>query len=97
LRTSQNNQFCLVFRDGYGDFKKWINGKVVLIEKDDLLWIKEFQRPWNGAVSDNGRIALVHTINRDYSRLSSLPKEFIDLCYLPLHIPRLLNQYLEYW
>jgi outer membrane protein assembly factor BamB len=78
LRTSQNKQFCVVFRDGYGDSKKWINGKVVLIEKDDLLWIKEFERPSNGAVSDNGRIVLVHTINRDYSRLSS-PKEFIEL------------------
>jgi outer membrane protein assembly factor BamB len=44
-----------------------------------LLWIKEFERPWNGAVSDNGRIVLVHTTNRDYSRLSSSPKEFMDL------------------
>lgn len=79
MRTSQNNQFCVVFKDGYRDSKKWINGKVVLIEKDDLLWIKEFERPWNGAVSYNGRIALVHTINGDYSRLSSSPKEFIDL------------------
>jgi hypothetical protein len=77
LRTSQNKQFRIVFSDGYGDSKKWMNGKVVLIEKDYLLWIKEFERICNGEVSGNGKTVLVHTINRDYSRTS--PKEFIDL------------------
>jgi len=79
LLTQFYNWVGLVFSDGYGDSKKWINGKVVLIEKDDLLWIKEFERPWNGAVSDNGRIALVHTINQGYSRLSSSQKKSVDL------------------
>jgi curved DNA-binding protein CbpA/uncharacterized membrane protein (Fun14 family) len=78
LRSSQNSQFFVVFRDGFGNFNRWINGKIYLIERDYLLWIKEFERPINAAISDNGTIALLHTFNKD--RLSSSsPKEFIDL------------------
>jgi curved DNA-binding protein CbpA len=78
LRSSQNSQFLVVFRDGFGNSNRWINGKVYLIERDYLLWIKEFERPINAAVSDNGTIALLHTFKKD--RLSSSsPKEFIDL------------------
>ena len=79
LTTSQDKQFSVVFSDGYSDFKKWINGKVLFVEKNILFWIKEFERPWNAAVSDTGRVVLIHTINRDYSRISSTPKEFTDL------------------
>lgn len=79
LRTSQNRQFSIVFRDGFGYTNRWINGKACLIEKDELIWVKEFERPWNAAVSDTGRVALIYTINRDYSRISSSPKEFTDL------------------
>ena len=71
LTTSQDKQFSVVFSDGYSDFKKWINGKVLFVEKNILFWIKEFERPWNAAVSDTGRVVLIHTINRDYSRISS--------------------------
>lgn len=79
LTMSQDKQFSVVYSDGYGDSKKWINGKVLLVEKDILLWIKEYERPCNGAVSDSGRVVLIRTITRDYARISSSPKEFIDL------------------
>ena len=79
LRASKSNQFSVVFEYGYADSQcipnKWINGKVCLIEKDNLLWIKEIQRPTNAVVSDFGRIALLHKIYQDYSS----DKEFMDL------------------
>lgn len=79
LVVSQERKFSAIFNDGYGHYKKWINGKILLVQSDTLLLIKEFERIFNVAISDTGRIAVIHTINRDYSRISSSPKEFIDL------------------
>jgi hypothetical protein len=60
IRISQNRQFSIVFRDGFGYNNKWINGMACLIEKDELIWVKEYERPWNAAISDTGRVALIH-------------------------------------
>jgi DnaJ domain len=81
LVTSKAVKYSVIFCDGYGytDTKEWRKGKVCLIEKDEIIWVKEYERPWNAAVSDEGRVALVHTFNRDTSSLTSAPKEFIDL------------------
>jgi DnaJ domain len=79
LNASPNNQYLIVFHDGYGYYDKWINGKLLLIEKNELLWFREFERPINAAVSDDGRIALLYTANRDSAAHSSTPKEFTDL------------------
>jgi DnaJ-class molecular chaperone with C-terminal Zn finger domain len=78
LRSSENRQFLVIYRDGFGNLGNWINGKICLIERDYLLWIKEFERPINATISDNGTIALLHTSNKDNSS-SSLPREFTDL------------------
>lgn len=82
LRTSPAKNFSLVFNDGHlemGETSNWISGIVCLIENDNLLWEKEFERPINAAVSDNGSVVLLYTIHRDYSNMSSRPKEFADL------------------
>lgn len=78
---SRGEQYSVLFRDGYGsgDSNKWINGMLCLVKKDELIWTKEFERPLNAAVSDNGRVALVHTFNRNASLMTSAPREFIDL------------------
>jgi DnaJ domain len=82
LRTSLDRQFSVVFSDGYLDSRsdppRWISGKVFLIEKDNLLWIKEIERPTNAAVSDNGTVALLYSLYRDSASLLS-SKEFFDL------------------
>jgi hypothetical protein len=82
LRTSQDNKFSVVFSDGHFDNEyyppKWMNGKVCLIEIDNLLWIKDIERPTNASISNYGRIALLYTIHRDASS-SSPTKEFIEL------------------
>ncbi|MDQ4014083.1 MAG: HEAT repeat domain-containing protein, partial [Thermoproteota archaeon] len=82
LRTSLDRQFSVVFSDGYldgqSDPPKWIRGKVFLVEKDNLLWIKEIERPTNAAVSDNGTVALLYSLYRD-SAASLSSKEFLDL------------------
>ena len=83
LNASPNNQYLIVFHDGQGYYDKWIYGKLLLIEKNELLWFREFERPINAAVSDGGRVALLYSANRDPSPHSSSPKEFTDLgCYL---------------
>ena len=82
LKRSPNNYFSVVFKDGYINDQvissKWINGKICLIEKDNLLWIKEIERPSNAAVSNTGIIALLHT-TYEYGSSSSTPEEFKNL------------------
>jgi hypothetical protein len=80
LRTTLDRQFSVVFSDRYGqgDPPRWISGKVFFIEKANLLWIKEIERPWNAAISNNGTVALLYSLYRD-SRSSGSPKEFLDL------------------
>ena len=82
LRTSPNKNFSLIFRDGHLETlgtSKWVSGIVCLIENDSLLWLNDFERPTNAVVSDNGRVVVLHTYHKDYSSMSSTPKEFVDL------------------
>lgn len=71
MSISLNKQYSAIFRDGYtdasGKIRRWINGQVCLIEKDSLLWLNEFERPENTAVSNDGRVAIVFSKHKDNS------------------------------
>lgn len=58
-----------------------ISGNIYLKERDNLLWIKNFEKPINAAVSDNGRVVLLHNRQTDSLKLSSSSnqKEITDL------------------
>jgi len=65
LSESEDKRFCVVFSQGYVDhsdrmIEKWINEKVCFIEGENLVWIKEYERLWEGSVSNKryGRIDL---------------------------------------
>jgi hypothetical protein len=67
LRASQNNKFYVFFN----------NKKIILIQDDCLIWIRDFERLINIVVSDNGIVALLN-YNHTEDSSSSSPKEFID-------------------
>lgn len=83
--TSTNNRFSVFYNYDedkfYSESQKRISGNIYLKEENNLLWIKNFENPINAAVSDNGRVALLHKRQTDYSKFSSSanPKESIDL------------------
>ena len=64
LINSPLDIFSVVFDDS----------NVCLKEMDNLLWVKEFDRPTNAAVSNNGTVALLHK-NYNGSSLSVLNKK----------------------
>lgn len=74
ISNSPNKHYSTVFKDGYIDgsqqSKRWINGRVCLIEKDNLLWLKDFERLTNTAVSNDGRVAILFSKYKDYSTAS---------------------------
>ena len=71
INISSNKQYSTVFKDGYIESsrgsKRWINGTVCLIEKDNLLWLKDFERPVNASVSNDGKVAILFSKYKDYS------------------------------
>jgi tetratricopeptide (TPR) repeat protein len=68
---SQNKQFSIVL--------DYVNGKISLKEGNNTLWTREIERPINSAVSDMGRVVLLHSDHPQSSSKVSNPKEFIDL------------------
>lgn len=71
ISISPNKQYSIVFKDGYVNgsqqSKRWVNGKVCLIEKDNLLWLKDFERVINTTVSNDGMVTILFSKYKDYS------------------------------
>jgi outer membrane protein assembly factor BamB len=74
ISISSNKQFSTVFKDGHLDVsqesRRWVNGQVCLIEEDNLLWLKDFERPVNTAVADDGKVVVLFSKYINHSTIS---------------------------
>jgi len=78
---SPNQTYLSIFKDGkmiiQEKNQKWQSGIVCLLKEDNLLWWKEFERPVNVSIGNDGTAVILHTIYRSAS--NSKPEPGKDL------------------
>jgi hypothetical protein len=63
---SPENAFKVAFSDGHyvkdATGMRWMDGKVILLQGDKVVWVKEISRPHNARVASNGNVIVFDSI-----------------------------------